>query len=207
MTSQYDTDPTLVTTADDVARIHRTMATQVERINANKTLNDHARRVYIARAYATARDQATALREKAEQQVRDRQTRLEKQLYGAAGSNDPGAVLARRDAHERAAQLDDPREASAALKRAERDGDTSMAQAIAARAVEWGWADLINEYAATRPNWAGNMRALQELPDVDSGPAKLRAAITYGVPQPSELNGLPEYSVNSLAATDLGDQQ
>ncbi|WP_330330332.1 hypothetical protein OHS33_11720 [Streptomyces sp. NBC_00536] len=185
--------------------IRSRLDSNVRRINALKNPGARAKQTMIARAYIEAREALSQLREQEIEQIGRERTRLDRKLFGTNGfSPDPNAVIARRDANDRAAKLETPAEAAHALRRAEREGDHIMAKAIAAKAADYSgdpvWAQVVHQYVADKPDEAAILQAMQDLPDTDDGVWQITKAIEYSAPKPSELGEqLPE----GLAALPL----
>lgn len=185
--------------------IRQNLDSKVRHINGLKNPSARAKQTMIARAYIEARDALDQLRQQEEEQIGRERTKLDRKLFGTNGfSPDPQAVIARRDANDRAAKLESPAEAEHALRRAEREGDRILAKAIAARAADYsgdpGWAQIVHTYVADKPDEAATLQAMQDLPDTDDVVWKVSKAIEYSAAKPSELGEqLPE----GLAALPL----
>jgi len=179
-----------------------------QRINSRKDLAHHARQTLLARAYVEARDALNALREEETARIDADRRKLERKLFGAGGLiPDPAAAVSRRDANDRAAELETPAAAQAALRRAERDGDATLAKAIAARAADLSadpaWAGIVHAYVAERPEDAETLKAMQALPDTSDGLWKLQQAMQYGLAAPEGLGDVSGYQADALAARPL----
>ncbi|MFI8279760.1 hypothetical protein ACIGBH_33650 [Streptomyces sp. NPDC085929] len=177
----------------------------VARIRGLKNPSARAKQTMIARAYLEARGALEALKEQEIASIGRQRQQLDRKLFGTNGfSPDPNAVIARRDANDRAAKLESPREAEQALHRAEREGDRIMAKAIAARAADFAgdpaWLYVLNTYVEGKPEETATLQALVDLPDTDDGVWQLTKAMEYGIATPSELGDqMPE----GLAALPL----
>ncbi|MEE1819332.1 hypothetical protein PUR59_30500 [Streptomyces sp. SP18ES09] len=194
-----------MTTADE---IRHSLTASAARINGQKDLTPHAKRVMLARAYVEARDGIDALREKETKDIQRERQQLERRLFGTTGFNpDPQLLIAKRDADDRAAKYETPAEARRALQRAERDGDSLLAKAIASRAADWSgdpqWGALVREYVAERPAEAETLKAMQELPDTDDAVFRLQQAMRYGIATPDGLGEAHRHSVDMLARQPL----
>lgn len=184
-------------------QIHQSYAAQLARIQGSNTYSDHAKRIMTAKAYKAAEQQLEALRAGEEKALRDRRASLQRSMFGATGNQDPSTVIARRDANDRAAKLDDPRVAADALARAEMEGDTTMSQAIATRAAQYGWGDVLGAYTSTRPGFQRAAEEFNQTPDPDDTEYKFRTAGAYYVPVPPSLDGSKPYEIELLAQTSL----
>lgn len=184
-------------------KIHDTYAAQLARIEDNRTYSDHAKRVMAAKAYRQAQTQLEEVRQAEVDALTKQRASLQRAMFGRHGTADPSAVIARRDANDRAAKLDDRREAADALQRAEMEGDTLMAQAIATRAAQYGWNDVLSTYAADRPGFTDAAREYNELPDPDDMEFKFRHTGQFIPAVPSSLAAAQPGEVDRLAADDI----
>ncbi|MER5312903.1 hypothetical protein ABT034_34605 [Streptomyces sp. NPDC002773] len=175
---------------------------QLGRIQGNRMYSDHAKKVLSAQAYKKAQGDLETLRQAELDSAARQRTQLQRRMFGTTSSiSDPGAVIARRDANDRAAKLEDPREAATALERAERDGDTVLAQAIAARASEWGWTDILDTYAADRPGFVRDVEEWNSMPDTEDIAWKLGHTALFIAPTP------PGFDSSNPGAIDWYAQQ
>ncbi|MCX4541454.1 hypothetical protein [Streptomyces sp. NBC_01565] len=185
--------------------IRHALDSKAQHIRGQKNLTARAKQTMIARAYIEARDALEQLKADEVAQIQRQRQQLDRKLFGTNGfSPDPNAVIARRDANDRAAKLETPAEAEHALHRAEREGDRIMAKAIAAKAADFSgdpvWAQILHQYVADKPEEAATLQAMTDLPDTDDGVWRLTKAMEYGIATPSDLGDqLPE----GLAALPL----
>ncbi|MFC7973900.1 hypothetical protein ACFUT3_01370 [Streptomyces cinereoruber] len=181
---------------------------QLARIQGNRMYSDHAKKVLSAQAYKKAQDALETLRQAELDGLARQRTQLQRRMFGATSTvSDPSAVVSRRDAADRAAKLDDPREAATALQRAERDGDTVLAQAIAARASEWGWTDVLDTYAADRPGFVRDVEEWNALPDTDDIGWKLGHTAQFIAPTPPGFDGAHLASIDWYAQQNLDSDE
>ncbi|OEV03819.1 hypothetical protein AN219_37720 [Streptomyces nanshensis] len=190
-------------TTGDVSAVHTRLGGQLDHIRGRRGLSDEAKRIHIARAYKEARDSVTAMKQDHLDRINTERTKLHRKLFGHEGVADAQTVIVRRDAADRAAKLTKPEQAEHALRVAESNGDTHLAQAIAKHAAEQSWGAVVDTYMQSRPESAEAAQRLAALPDTNDGSWQLEQAMTYSVMQPSELGGMPDYSVDALAATEL----
>ncbi|WP_037870315.1 hypothetical protein [Streptomyces sp. SPB074] len=176
---------------------------QLARIQGSNTYSDHAKRVMAAKAFKSTEQQLETLRAGEEKALRDRRASLQRSMFGASGNQDPSNVIARRDANDRAAKLEDPRAAAEALARAEMEGDTTMSQAIATRAAQYGWGDVLSSYTSTRPGFQRAAEEFNGLPDPDDTEFRFRHSAQYYLPMPPSLDGSRPGEVERLAQTSL----
>ncbi|MGX9919466.1 hypothetical protein ACWIG4_06385 [Streptomyces sp. NPDC002248] len=176
---------------------------QLARIQGSSTYSDHAKRVMAAKAFKSAEQQLETLRAGEERALRDRRASLQRTMFGATGDQDPHTVIARRDANDRAAKLEDPRAAAEALARAEMEGDTTMSQAIATRAAQHGWGDVLSIYTTTRPGFQRAAEEFNGLPDPDNAEFRFRHAGQHYLPVPPGLDGSKPFEIERLAQASL----
>lgn len=184
-------------------QIHDSYRAQLARIENNKTYSEHAKQVLSAKAYKQAADQLEAARQAEVDTLVRQRASLQRRMFGQVGTADAQTVIARRDANDRAAKLDDPRIAAEALQRAEMEGDTLMAQAIATQAAQNGWSDVLGSYATDRPGFADAANEFNELPDPDDWQFKFRHAGQFIATMPSALANANPGEVDRLAQQDL----
>lgn len=181
----------------------------LQQIRGRRNMHPERRRVEIAELYATTRD---ALRKVQRDQIQaDRETfaKLERKLWGyddvRATSPGPGADTAIRDAQDRAAQLRKAGEAARALQQAEQAGDHILARAIAKRAHDRDWNDVVADYLSTRPAAADTYRQAGEIHQRQNTPGGVVGLQHLAaLPAPDELRGLAPQDIQRLTA-DPGD--
>ncbi|MFJ1995720.1 hypothetical protein [Streptomyces asiaticus] len=178
----------------------------MDTIRGRRDLSTQARQVAIARTYTKTRDGLAALQQADTERYERQRQFLERKLFGNTADVSGSNALSSRDARERAAKLNDPREAAAAYQRAQRDGDRDYARAIAAHAADQAstpilgsaWQPIVQQHAQSTPGLAD---AYQELADMRQPGTGMD--FSYVLPMPSELGRLQDHQVDQLAATDL----
>ncbi len=194
-----------MTTAD---QIREQLNAKAERINSQRNLAPHIKQTMIARAYLEAHQQLAELRDAETRAVQRQRQQLERKLFGNNGhSLDPQAAVSRRDAADRAARIETADEALRIMQRADRDGDTTLAKAIASRAADYSgdpvWANVVHAYVAERPSDAEALTEMQQLPNTDDGVWKLQQAMRYGVLPPAGAEGMDHYQLQAAASRPL----
>ncbi|MFZ4235714.1 hypothetical protein ACOZGD_11080 [Streptomyces murinus] len=198
-----------MTTADDV---RNQLNAKAERINSQRNLAPHIKQTMIARAYLDAHRQLGELKDAETRSVQRQRQQLERKLFGSNGiSLDPQAAVSRRDAADRAARVESADEALRMMQRADRDGDTTLAKAIASRAADYSgdpvWARVVHAYVADRPSDADTLAEMQQLPNTEDGVWRLQQAMRYGVLPPAGVEGMDHYQLEAAASRPLdGDQ-
>ncbi|MEU6210759.1 hypothetical protein ABZ891_12685 [Streptomyces sp. NPDC047023] len=176
---------------------------QLDRIQNNRAYSDHARQVLTAKAWSQASQQLEQVRQAELAELAGHRDRLNRKMFGTTGNADPGTVLARRDAADRAAALDNPRIAAETLRRAERDGDRTLAQAVAAHANTYGWTEVVDEYAAGNPEFADAAREWNSLPGTGDDLWETRHGMHFLLTKPSSIDRLSDGQAHALAAEDM----
>ncbi|MEV5353275.1 hypothetical protein [Streptomyces sp. NPDC052693] len=176
---------------------------QLERIESSRTYSDHAKRVMSAKAYKEAQGALDQLRQAEVDSLTTRRTQLQRRMFGHEGTADANTVIARRDANDRAAKLDDPRIAQEALHTAQMEGDALMAQAIATRAAQYGWSDVLGAYAGDRPGFQEAAQEYSQLPDPDDWQWKFHHTGQFLAGPPSNLYDASASEIERLAQVDL----
>jgi len=176
---------------------------KLKRIQNNRVYSDHAKQVMAAKAYKEAQDALDQLRDNTIAQLRTRRADLQRRMFGYADSNDPNALLARRNATDRANQLDDPRTAADELRHALDQGDSILARAIAKRAADYGWGDVLDAYADTRPDFRRLAEEYNTTPDPDDKHWAVTHAFNHVAPPPASLITLQAHEIDRLAQQDL----
>ncbi|MEU2413954.1 hypothetical protein ABZ736_21680 [Streptomyces sp. NPDC013099] len=187
-------------------QIHDAYNRKVAQIRDRQDLTPQARQVAMARAHQEATTKIAALRDTDRQQYQERRNTLEKRLFGQRDVTGADAMSA-RDARERAATYTNPDDATAAYKRAQRDGDRDMMRALGNWAADQAalpilgeaWHGLVETHAAATPGYAQNLEELRGL--VEPG---TYGDHTYATPAvPSELGRMSPQQVTSLANSEL----
>ncbi|MFF9168300.1 MULTISPECIES: hypothetical protein [unclassified Streptomyces] len=184
----------------------------LQELRGARNMHPERRRVEIAQLYATTQQ---ALRKVLHDQIeadRETFTKLERSLWGfddvrasAVGSAERAAVDGGiRDAQDRAAKLTKREQAARALAEAEQAGDTVLARAVAKRAHDMDWDDLVADYLSTRPAAAEKYQQAAEIWTRQNTPDGVLAQqhIT-ALGKPEELHGLHEKDIQAMA--DPGD--
>jgi hypothetical protein len=196
-------------TEDVVAQIEgidQQYSTAVSRIKADSRLTDAAKRTDLAKAYVKARDAMAGVQQSFEQEEARYAQTLSRRVFG--NSPTTGAdVIAQRDADDRALRYESPQEAQTALARAESNGDTSLARAIALRAHSElqtpfgslsGWKDVLTSFAGSRPGAAEDIAELTDI-TVATPQGNLNRSMAFSVSPPA---GVAAHHADPLAAAE-----
>jgi hypothetical protein len=177
----------------------------LQQLRGARNMHPDARRVEIARLYATTRQALAKVR--ADQQDTDNKTyaKLERQMFGyddvRALATDKASVDATiRDAQDRAAQLTKPEQAARALENAELAGDHVLARAIFKRAHDYDWNAVIDAYLSTRPTASEAYQQAGTIWHRYNNPnASMQDAMQYTLGKPEELRGLADKDIEAMA--------
>ncbi|MFF1548725.1 hypothetical protein [Streptomyces sp. NPDC058291] len=178
---------------------------QLARIEASRTYSDHAKKVMAAKAYTTAQSALERLRQSEVDSINTRRSQLQRRMFGHQGTADAQTVIARRDANDRAAKLDDPRAAGEMLATAQMEGDDLMAQAIATRAARSGWNDVLGSYASDRPGFQQAAEEYSSLPDPDDWKWKFQHTGQFLAGTPRTLSDAAPHEIDRLAQQNLDE--
>lgn len=213
------TTPTAAGVEDQAEQIRADVAAAYDRVRTNPTLTDQAKRIAIAGLFETAQQQMSNLQQKTNDNVARKVQAATTAAFGIddiaspSSANRASVSLSYRDAQDRAAQLDSPRDGLALLARATASGDELLARAVFGQA--WaqagndpGWNAVIDQYVASRPAAGRAVDALVNLGQQPGGiltpngvgVLSLGAFFGWIVPTPFELLGMSSYSISALAA-------
>ncbi len=153
-------------------RVRQTFDKTCADIRADPDLSEFGKMKAMAAAWLQCRATLDEIKATETDAIAARRAQLEGELFGI-GSGNPMAAADYRDAQDRAEQSTQPKDAFKLLDRTTRTHDETLAKAVAAHAVEQGWSDVLDQYAATRP---AARDALAELRRIDT---EKTAALRY----------------------------
>ncbi|MFB7162068.1 hypothetical protein [Streptomyces sp. NPDC056242] len=179
----------------------------VQRAVDRKGMTDRARQAVAARTYRQAQAQTQRLLDEHVAGIQRHKQKLVDRAFGSRGG-DAQTVMARRQAQQMTAGLDDHHIALEMLRTAQQDGDTQLAQVLAGHAYAMGWTDIVDQWNHDGSNdraMAGLLEA-QQLPDTSDVAWRMSVAAEFHVEKPAVLDGLREQDIDSLARDDLGGE-
>ncbi|WP_329104569.1 hypothetical protein [Streptomyces sp. NBC_01439] len=177
---------------------------KLERIENSRTYSTNAKRVMAAKAYKETQGALEQIRLSEIKAIEDRREQLHRKMFGRENAADAQTVIARRDANDRAGQIDNPRIAAEQMQTALRQGDRTMAQAIAERAADWGWSDVLDSYAQANPSFRSHVQEYNELPDTDAvSNWGIQHSFLHVVSAPGILHDANSGTIEALASQDL----
>ncbi|MFH8768270.1 hypothetical protein [Streptomyces sp. NPDC017958] len=191
--------------SDKSAQIHRMYKAGLQQLRGTRNLHPEARRVEMARLYTTTRGALAKVMRDQTQADKERFAHLERSLWGydleRATAADRATLDATiRDAQDRAAKLAKPQHAAKALHEAEQAGDSILARAIAKRAHDNDWDDVLHDYLATRPSAAEQYQQAGAIwARYNDANARMHDHMQYVVHAPAELRGLSPKDIEAMA--------
>ncbi|WP_019969335.1 hypothetical protein [Mycobacterium sp. 141] len=163
------------------AGIQEEWSRRLKAVGGDSKLTDEGKRDELDREFAELKKEIVVLREKEKGLVRDKKESLERALFGLVGS-DPNKIIAWRDAQDRAARVQDRAGALRVYNSAQISSDDSLAKAILAKAVAYGYREIIDDYARRHPIWREELDDLAGIQAYDSdGTRKLQITLAYAL--------------------------
>jgi hypothetical protein len=159
--------------------LQRNLAAQRKSIEADTRLSPEGKKEQVLAMAADARAAMAKLRAEEDKLVTDKLASLERTVMGSVGSL-PSDVISYRDAQDRAERIESSDEASRLMARALRSGDKTLASAIAHKALDSGYREAYNAFAAENPANAEAAKDLAALrKHLDSLNSSFERTMTY----------------------------
>lgn len=169
-----------------------------------RNMHPERRRVEIAELYTTTQSSLRQVLQDQVQADRDTFTKLERRLWGyddiRAFAADRATVDATiRDAQDRAAQIKKPEQAARALAEAEQAGDKVLARAIAKRADDNDWGEVVADYLSSRPGAAELYQQAGDIYHRQTSPQGVMAMQHIAaLGKPEELRGMNDKDIQAM---------
>ena len=180
-------------------RVRQTFDKTCADIRADPDVSDLGKVKAMAAAWLKCRATLDDIRITETDAIAARRSFLEGQLFGI-GSGGPIAAADYRDAQDRAEQSAKPMDALRLLDRTTRTQDETLAKAVAAHAVEQGWSNVLDRYAATRPAARDALAELRRIDtETNSGTSILGRGAIYNPTKPPELARYSDSMIRTLA--------
>ena len=194
----------------NIEETHKFLEYKIESARGDTRSRPEVVRADLCRAYRTAKNRADELLREAEAAITRQERALRRKAFVAKSGADRVDARYRLDAADRAAMIEDPREAVELMRWAEDQGDEVLAAALAQRAYDQarmvsrigkdtGWSTVLSEYTAERPAVRETLDQLAEVPDLTNPAHRMQIAMRYSVPKPSEIDSLSDGEINRLA--------
>lgn len=168
------------------ASIQEQWSRMMRDVGRDTKLSDEGKRAELDKEFAELKEELSGLRAKEKALVRDKKESLERSLFGLAG-NDANKIIAYRDAQDRAARVKDKDTALEVYNSAQISNDDSLVKAILAKAVKYGYREIIDDYTRRKPVWREELNDLAALERLGGdGNKMLQTALSYTV-----LRGMP----------------
>lgn len=187
---------------DGAARVRADQATTLSKIRSDNTISSVGKERLIARVYLDTREKLRKYAQQENDDLTKAREDLERRVFGilpTSGEN----VMYYRDAQDRASRLtpDDRDRAADLLYSAQISGDTTLATALVARALHFGWTEMIDSHRAHNPNTSEAMTDLANVQRFQTNAhEELQRSFTYMDERPSELTRHSEGTIADLAA-------
>ena len=130
-----------------VAGIQRRLDEQLNTIRNNRSYSDSGRKSEMAKRVLVARAEMNKMKSNFAAERQARGENLHRIVFGNTSGATAAELIADRDARDRAGQLSTLEDANAMLRRANQNGDESLAKAVAEAAFNRGWTDVARDYA------------------------------------------------------------
>jgi hypothetical protein len=140
----------------------------VESVRANTSLSTDGKRAFIAKKYLETKSALAKLKTDEVAESPARRQELRDKLFGMPKNSDPGAIIAYRDARDRAAKLSNQKEAIALANSALHSGDDQLLTAVIERSLSAHFKPIV-QMAASDPEAFHRSAELAELLDYEPG--------------------------------------
>lgn len=187
------------TNAEIMEKAQAEIAGDLYQIRRDTSRTEEFKKAEVAKSYQRMRATRDRLLAERDAAVKDYRRTLERDIFAGRGSTDPSWAISRRDAADRAEQLESPTQAAALLARAERQGDEPLARAIAERSYEMRWTDVANQFLETRPDVAPRFEELWE--HVEPNMQQILHDALQLEARPEELGTMSDYEIDRLATS------
>jgi hypothetical protein len=182
------------TYTDRAAAVRATQAAKAAGIANRRDLSDDGRKRQLAKIHADAKTAMRKIREEAAADADNRRNQILRELFGDPESYDSGSVMAYRDALDRAEQVKSAQEAQQLLQRARTTGDTKLARAVAAKALNQamsptagdGWVQVVNDWGGESQHRDKLLTELSGL-EQDTRATSSENMLRWSIPRPSGL--------------------
>lgn len=180
---------------------------QIARITARTDLTVDAKRSAAAKVYKPAAEQIQQMLDQHVAKVKAHKEDLARKAFGSDRAADPATAMARRQARQQAATVEDARQAAEMIRNAQFDGDKELARAVAATAFERGWHDAVDVWNADGSNNAYMQHVIElvQMPDTNDAVWRMNVAQAYAKPMPGILDGLKPHEISRAAETTYND--
>ncbi|MFG2299431.1 hypothetical protein [Actinacidiphila glaucinigra] len=183
----------------------------IKELRGNRHMHPDRKRVEAAQLYTNTRAALAKMKRDHAEQDNTTFANLERKLWGydterAMAADRASFDAGIRDAQDRASKLTKADKAARALHDAEQAGDHILARAVAKRAHDMDWGDVVHDYLATRPSTADTYQQAGEIwhRHNDTG-GQMQNGMHYVVHKPEELRGMTDQDIARLADPEPAD--
>jgi hypothetical protein len=186
---------------EQAARVIANANSRYAAVRTRTDLSDLGKSANIAAMHLRTKAKLTGLAQSEKDRRASDRKDAETTLYGLPRQPLSGAdAISQRDAADRAAALSTPTSAATLLDRAQRSGDVHLASAVAQRAAQSGWREVLKQYVGDD---AGKREALDTInthnATVDTPQDKMTADMIFRSGTPPEVKGLSQAKLQELA--------
>ena len=172
-----------------------------------RPISDSQKQAEIAASYLAAASKVAALKRADNAALSQAGSQAERQAFAppAAERQDPAAIMAARDARDRARELEKPADAQALLDEAQAAGDDSLGRAVAQHSYSQGWHGVTGQWAANQPPAVtASLDDAAEVANLGSPAGVMARSMAYYVPVPPELGTRTQGQLQTLANGAMG---
>ena len=195
-----------MTDIEKLRKNHAEYQRKVEEIRQDWTLSDAAKRAELEKLYNEARTAYNDAADEYRGQVRERLRETRKAVFSApkVGKDDAFNMLAYRDALDRTSKMNDPRELSDTLARAEITGDVSLAKACLYRGYslpgEAAKTSIVQSFYSKFPDELGAWDEFMEAAGESNRLERVGISMSIGVPEPERPEELGRQAYTEAGA-------
>jgi len=183
--------------AREMAAIRSAAIRDMEEIRKDSRLTDKGKQQAIARGWKTSNARISKLaKAERDEQIR-RYNSIEQQLFGASSVSGADAEAA-RNATAFADGISSPQAALRALDTAARNGDNTLSRAVAYRAWQNGWHNVVDEYTGDNASIRDRLQELQDLQTHLNSTTVWSAEVS----KPQELRQISDRDIDRYADED-----
>ena len=150
-------------------------------VGADRNLTDEGKRTSLDELFQKLQAELRGLLGKEKQLVQTKQESLERALFGL-NSSDANKIIAYRDAQDRAGRAKEEAEARALYNSAIISGDDILAKAVLAKAVEFGYRRILDDWGQRNPVWREELNDLTGIKHYNNdGNIGLQRTVAYSI--------------------------
>jgi hypothetical protein len=200
------------TRARDIQKRH---AAAVQQVQERRDLSAEGRKRQLARVHTQFSAEMDQVRAAANEATEQRRNEIVRGLFGNPSPGDSTSVISYRDALDRADRVKTPEEAARLLRRAQQTGDTTLARAVAAKALDaamgpdanGAWAGVVNTWGAEDAGRDELLTELSALNDAASPAGRFAGGLQYALARPLGLDAGDNVAALAAAADQIPGEE